>query len=104
MTNIAETLATSLKTLMTAQKVTIEKLSELSGVSVRTIGKLRRANVKDPSLSTVIALCDALHCSIDEVLNRDVCDIDETMMLKYHSLAERDKNIVDAVLGDKKGD
>lgn len=101
MTNIAETLATSLNTLMSAKKVTIEKLSELSGVSVRTIGKLRRANVKDPSLSTVIAICDALHCSIDEVLNRDVCNIDETMMLKYHSLPKRDKKIVDAVFNDK---
>lgn len=89
---------------MTAQKVTSEKLSELSGISVRTIGKLRNAKVKDPSLSTVIALCDVLHCSLDEVLNRTVCDIDESMMLKYHTLPKRDKKIVDAVLSDKKGE
>lgn len=101
MKNYIISLADFLGTLMKAKNITTEKLSELSGISVRTINNLRNGTVKDPNLSTIVALCDAVNCSIDEALDRDCCGIDETLMRKYHTLPARDKKIAELILSDE---
>lgn len=94
--NIAKTL----NRFMKAKKITAEKLSELSGVAVGTINRYRQGVVADPQLGPIIAICDVINISIDEMLDRDCCSIDETLMMNYHLLAERDKKIADLLLGD----
>lgn len=94
--NIAKTLSKFMK----AKNLTVETLSELSGVSTRTINRLRSGVVADPKLGPIVAICDVINVSIDEMLDRDCCGIDETLMMNYHLLSERDKKIAELILSD----
>lgn len=49
--------------------LTQAQLAELAGVSRINISQYEH-NVKNPSLETLIALADALECSIDGLLDR----------------------------------
>ena len=100
MKNYIIRLANGLTDLMKAKGLTNEKLAELSGVSPRTISNLRSGAIKDTGLNTVAAICDALNCSIDEMLDRDCCSVDESMMRRYHTLPAKEKKIAELILGD----
>lgn len=95
-----ENIANTINRFMEAKNLTVEKLSELSGVAVRTINRYKQGVVADPKLGPIIAICDVINVSIDEMLDRDCCSIDETLMMNYHLLADRDKKIADLLLGD----
>lgn len=95
-----ESFAKALNAFMDAKKITIEKLSELSGVPVRTINRYKAGVVADPKLGPIIAICDVINVSIDEMLDRDCCGIDETLMMNYHLLCDRDKKIAELLLSD----
>ena len=47
---------------------TNETLSEKSGISVGTLNKLLSGATTDPKLSTLLALAETFHCTIDELL------------------------------------
>ena len=85
---------------MEAKNITIEKLSELSGVAIGTIKRYKQGVVADPKLGPIIAICDVINVSIDEMLDRDCCGIDETLMMNYHLLCDRDKKIAELILSD----
>lgn len=53
------------------QRLTIEQLGDLSGVSESTIGKITAGVQMDPKLSNAAALCAALGLSMDELLGLD---------------------------------
>jgi transcriptional regulator with XRE-family HTH domain len=93
-------IAKSLSKFMTKKRLTVEKLSELSGVSTRTISRLRNGTLSNPKLDAIVAICDVINVSVDEMLDRDCCGIDETMMMNYHLLPERDKKIAELLLSD----
>lgn len=95
-----ESFAKALNTFMDVRKITIEKLSELSGVPIRTINRYKAGVVADPKLGPIIAICDVINVSIDEMLDRDCCGIDETLMMNYHLLSDRDKKIAELILSD----
>ena len=51
-----------------AKKITNERLSELTGISVSTLSKLLAGFSDSPKLSNIVAICDALDCSVDYIL------------------------------------
>lgn len=53
------------------QRLTIEQLGDLSGVSTSTISKITSGVQVDPKLSNAAALCAALDLSMDELLGLD---------------------------------
>lgn len=95
-----QSIAKTINRFMRAKKLTTEKLSELSGVTVSTINRYRQGVVADPQLGPIIAICDVINISIDEMLDRDCCGIDETLMMNYHLLSDRDKKIAELILSD----
>lgn len=101
MKSVSERIADSLIRFMKAKNISVEKLAELSGVSTRSINKLRNGATKDPSVSTLIAICDVFNCSIDEIIERDCCSVDEKLMMNYHTLPEKEKKIAELILSDK---
>lgn len=98
--NYKYSFAESLTRIMKAKKMSVRQLSSLSGVSIRTINSLRSGSVDDPKFSSIIAVCDVVNLSIDEMLDRDCAGIDETLMMNYHLLSDRDKKIANAILSD----
>lgn len=50
------------------RKITSKQLSVLSNVPVGTINKILRGETKSPQISTILALCKVLGCSVNEVL------------------------------------
>ena len=78
-----ENIANTINRFMEAKNLTVEKLSELRGVAVRTINRYKQGVVADPKLGPIIAICDVINISIDEMLDRDCCSIDEKLMMNY---------------------
>ena len=76
---------------------TNETLSEKSGISVGTLNKLLSGATADPKLSTLIALAETFHCSVDELLgfkSEERASVPKALAEKY---AELDEDGVEAV-------
>ena len=55
------------------------RLAEAVDVSTNYIGQIERGD-RTPSLDTVIALCNALHASVDYVVSDDISTRDDEIM------------------------
>ena len=76
---------------------TNETLAECSGISVGTLNKLLSGATADPKLSTLKALADAFHCTIDELLGEEKeksFSMPDELIKKY---AELDADGIEAV-------
>ena len=62
--------ATRIKELMKEKGLTQKALGELVGVSHVMIGYIL-SGLKIPSLSTLIAIANALECTVDEIVVRE---------------------------------
>lgn len=60
-----ETYIDRIKKLKSDRKITNERLSELSGIPLGTLSKLMAGMNESPKLSNMIAICNALDCSLD---------------------------------------
>lgn len=60
-----ETYIDRIKKLKSDRKITNERLSELSGIPLGTLSKLMAGMSESPKLSNIIAICNALDCSLD---------------------------------------
>ena len=61
---------TKLKKIRLSKNISREKLSEMSGVSIRTIEgyEQKRRNINNSSVNTMIKLADALECDLFELI------------------------------------
>ena len=57
-----------LSKIMGAQRVNIQKLSELTGLSRSTISNMYNEKVNRVDLDTLNSICKALECSITDLL------------------------------------
>lgn len=83
-------------------RMTIDELSNLSGVPKGTLNKIINGITKDPQLETVRAIAYALGCTLDDFDDspdprRISCD-EYSIIKKYRALDRHGKEIVDAVL------
>jgi transcriptional regulator with XRE-family HTH domain len=92
-----------LKKIMYEKKITISKLADLSELSEDTIKSIRSGKTKNPSISVIIALADALNCSIDGFLDRKFLQTEEVELLKdYRALNRHGKNALNMLLESEK--
>lgn len=50
--------------------LTNAQLSEITGITISTIDKITSGNNTNPKLRTIEALCDALGCSLNDIVDR----------------------------------
>lgn len=58
-----------IKKLKSEKKITNDRLSELTGIPLGTLSKILAGMNDSPKLSNVVAIADALGCSIDYIVN-----------------------------------
>lgn len=61
---------TKLKKIRLSKNISREKLSEISGISIRTIEgyEQKRRNINNSSVNTMIKLAEALECDLFELM------------------------------------
>lgn len=100
-----------IKERKSAKKITNERLSELTGISVSTLSKLLAGFSDSPKLSNIVAICDALDCSVDYILtgvpeniNNYTLEPDEMRLIEdWRTLDRHGREMVRLVL-DKEGE
>lgn len=84
-----------LKEVMAERGMTISRLAELTGVSEDTIKAIRCGKTKSPGIQLMIAIADALDCTMDGFLHRASISRDELHILrKYRTLNKHGQNMV----------
>ena len=99
-----------IKQLKNEKKMTNEELSRLSGIPLGTLSKLLAGFADSVKLSNVIAICDALDCSVDYIVsgipentNNYTLDSSEIRMIEeYRSLDEHGRELVELVIGKER--
>ncbi len=90
-----------IKKIKKDKKLTNERLSELSGISLGTLNKLLSGATTDPKLSTLTALSNAFSCSMDELLGTasygDISSLPD-IMRKYSELDASGKETADYII------
>ncbi len=95
-----------IKKLKSEKKMTNDEMAELTGIPVGTLSKILAGISESPKLSNFVAICEALHCSLDYIMygieensNNYTLDEDEINMIEtYRALDERGRETVDAAL------
>ncbi|MBR3893632.1 MAG: LexA family transcriptional regulator [Clostridia bacterium] len=101
-----ETYLDRIKKLKSEQKLTNDQLAERSGIPLGTLSKILAGMSDSPKLSTMIALCGALGCSVEYVVNGTpenhhnyTLSAEEiSVMENYRRLDHWGKSLVDTVL------
>ena len=57
-----------IKARKSEKKITNDQLSEMTGIPVSTLSKILAGFTDSPKLSNIVAICDALDCSVDYIL------------------------------------
>ncbi len=63
-----ETYIDRIKWMKNERKMTNERLSERSGIPLGTLSKLMAGMNESPKLSNIVAICNALDCSVDFII------------------------------------
>lgn len=82
-----------LKMLMKINNLTISELAEKADISEDTIKSIRSGKTTNPSIGILIAISDALSCTIDNLIGRFPKTFDEAELLrKWRSLDSHGRN------------
>ena len=95
-----------IKDLKGQRKMTNEKLSELTGIPLGTLSKLLSGISDSPKLSNMMAICDALDCSLDYLaygvpMNTNNYTLDDKeihLVEAYRSLDAYGKDLTEVVI------
>lgn len=101
-----ETYLDRIKKLKNEQKLTNDQLAERSGIPLGTLSKILAGMSDSPKLSTMIALCGALGCSVEYIVNGTpenhhnyTLSAEEISMMEgYRRLDQWGRSLVDTVL------
>lgn len=64
-----ETYLDRIKRLKSEQRITNDRLSELTGIPLGTLSKILAGMSDSPKLSSLVAICGALGCSVEYIVN-----------------------------------
>ena len=95
-----------IKLLKSEKKITNERLSELTGIPLGTLSKIMAGISDSPKLSNIIAICDALECSLDYIVsgkpenhnNYTLNDNEIRLMEDYRKLDDHGRELVSLVV------
>lgn len=105
-----ETYIDRIKLMKNREKLTNERLSELSGVPLGTLSKLLAGMNESPKLSNIVAICSALDCSVEYIVtgapentNNYTLEPEEiTLVELYRRLDGWGKSVVNVVLAKER--
>lgn len=87
--------------------LTNKKISELTGISISSLDKITSGENTNPKLETIRLICQALGCSMNDLLDNDLQSGEELssneqeLIKKYRALDEHGKRIVDFVANEE---
>ena len=95
-----------IKAIKSERKITNDKLAEMTGIPLGTLSKLLAGISDSPKLSNIVAISEALDCSLDYLItgvprNTNNCTLseDELMFIgNYRLLDGYGRSLVDAVV------
>ena len=95
-----------IKKIKSEKKMTNDELAERTGIAVGTLSKILAGISESPKLSNFVAICEALHCSLDYIMygieeNRNNYTLEEEeihLVESYRALDTRGKETVEALL------
>lgn len=101
-----ETYLDRIKKLKNEQKITNDRLSEMTGIPLGTLSKILAGMSDSPKLSSLVAICGALGCSVEYVVsgtpenrNNYTLSAEEIVFIeRYRRLDRFGKSMVDTVL------
>lgn len=96
-------LANRISEIREAKGISIDRLSELSGVPKSTLSKISAGITLNPSLDTVKAIASALSCKLDDfddtATNADIVSQSELNHIdKYRALDKHGRTVIDFIL------
>lgn len=105
-----ETYIDRIKWMKTERKMTNERLSERSGIPLGTLSKLMAGMNESPKLSNIVAICNALDCSVDFIItgnpentNNFTLSAEEIQLIEqYRNLDIWGKKLTEAVIAHEK--
>lgn len=100
-----------IKLIKSEKKITNDRLSELTGIPLGTLSKIMAGISDSPKLSNIIAICDALECSLDYIVsgtpenhnNYTLTDSEIRFIEDYRKLDDHGKELV-ALVADKEAE
>jgi transcriptional regulator with XRE-family HTH domain len=100
-----------IKLLKSEKKITNDRLSELTGIPLGTLSKIMAGISDSPKLSNIIAICDALECSLDYIVsgtpenhnNYTLTDSEIRFIEDYRKLDDHGRELV-AMVADKEAE
>ena len=100
-----------IKLLKSEKKITNDKLAELTGIPLGTLSKIMAGISDSPKLSNIIAICDALECSLDYIVsgkeenhnNYTLTESEMRLMEDYRKLDDHGRELV-ALVVDKEAE
>lgn len=95
-----------IKLLKSEKKITNDKLAELTGIPLGTLSKIMAGISDSPKLSNIIAICDALECTLDYIVsgtpenhnNYTLTDSEIRLMEDYRKLDDHGRELVSLVV------
>ncbi len=95
-----------IKTIKSEKKITNDMLSEMTGIPLGTLSKILAGISDSPKLSNIVAICDALDCSLDYILtgipentnNYTLEESEMTLIENYRKLDKHSKELVGLVI------
>lgn len=95
-----------IKARKSEKKITNDQLSDMTGIPVSTLSKILAGFTDSPKLSNIVAICDALDCSVDYILsgvpentNNYTLEPDEMRLIEdFRTLDRHGREIVRLVL------
>ena len=101
-----ETYIDRIKFMKNKRKMTNERLSERSGIPLGTLSKLMAGMNESPKLSNIVAICNALDCSVDYIItgnpentnNYTLSPVEMRLIEQYRALDHWGKELTQAVL------
>lgn len=99
-----------IKQLKSQRKITNDQLSNMTGIPLGTLSKILAGISDSPKLSNMVAICEALDCSLDYIVygrientNNYTLDPHEmTVMESYRSLDPYGRELVDIVVNKER--
>ena len=101
-----ETYIDRIKKIKSEKKLTNDRLSELSGIPLGTLSKLMAGMNESPKLSNIVAICNALDCSVEYIVtgmlentNNYTLTAEEIRLIEqYRTLDSYGKEIAEIVI------
>lgn len=95
-----------IKTIKSEKKITNDALSEMTGIPLGTLSKILAGISDSPKLSNIVAICDALDCSLDYILtgipentnNYTLEESEMTLIENYRKLDKHSRELVSLVI------